>query len=131
MRWPIILLSLLLVGCGANAKLEKAAKLGLDGNKLGSDFLAASETDQLAYCVASMKAYKTSGVQSFSVSPSVGNLTPKVFCGQLAEYIAEDPGNKDERLSQASATAILLYSRPKNRRQKTDAELDRMQSSPK
>lgn len=130
MRWPIVLLSILLVGCGANAKLEKASKLELDGNKLGSDFLAASKSGKLAYCSASMKAYKTSGVQSFSVSPSVGNLTPEIFCGQLAEYIAEDPGNKDERLSQASATAILLYSRPKNR-QKSDAELDRMQSSPK
>lgn len=130
MRWSIVFLSVLLVGCSATAKLAKAPEPGLTGNKLGSDFLAASDADKLVYCTASMKAYKTSGVQSFSVSPSVGNLTPKTFCGQLAEYLSEDVANKDERLSQASATAILLYSRPKNR-QKNDAELDRMQSSPK
>ncbi|BAC89524.1 hypothetical protein [Gloeobacter violaceus] len=131
----LVLAAALLAGCQASTPStartaeERPVAGGLGSNKVGADFLAASPANQLAYCVSSVKAYKTSGVQSFSVSPSIGNITPESFCSQLNEYFAEEPVRREERLAQAAAVAMLLYSRPKSR--KPDAELDQMESRSK
>lgn len=115
------------VGCASPKPVARLADDGrLNGNKLGADFLGASAARQLTYCTASVKAYRTSGVQSFSVSPSIGNLTPQTFCEQLTDYIKDEQLRREERLSQASATAMLLYARPKTRQR--DTELEGMQS---
>ncbi|MBC8120870.1 MAG: hypothetical protein H7Y22_03410 [Gemmatimonadaceae bacterium] len=123
MRKLLAVLALILVGCSSPAP-KQVASSGLAGSKLGSDFIRASEAEKLSYCKDSVKAYKTSGVQSFSVSPSIGNITPQRFCGQLDEYFA-DAANHSERLAQASATAMVLYSSPATR--KEDAELSTME----
>lgn len=122
MRKFFAVLALVLIGCSSPP--PKVASTGLGGSKLGSDFIRASEAEKLSYCKDSVKAYKTSGVQSFSVSPSIGNITPQRFCGQLDEYFT-DANNHTERLAQASATAMLLYSRPATRQE--DAELSTME----
>lgn len=121
-----ILALLLCGGCAASPAKVAEVPPGLNGNKLGRDFLSASSADKLSYCNDSVKAYKTSGVQSFSVSPSIGNLTGERLCGQLAEYFKDEPIRSTERLSQSSATAMLLYARPPSRKQ--DTELEQMES---
>lgn len=124
----LVVASVALVSCRSAPPpaATAAVKPVLNGDRLGRDFLAAARADQLSYCVRSVKAYKTSAVSSFSVSPSIGNITPETLCGQLAEYFNDEPVRQDERLSQASATAMLLYSKPSTRRQK-DAELEQME----
>jgi len=130
MRRLSLALGLLLVGCSAATTPKEPAAApaptALNGDRLGSEFLAADAETQRSYCVSSVKAYRTSGVQSFAVSPSIGNLTPEIFCQQLKEYFADEPSHQEERLSQASATAMLLYAKPRARQ--SDAELEGMQS---
>ncbi|AGY57728.1 hypothetical protein [Gloeobacter kilaueensis] len=125
----ILAVALLLASCqgrpSSKTAAEAAAPGSLNGDRPGSAFLAASVGDQLTYCTRSVKAYKTSAVQSFAVSPSIGNITPQSFCDQLKAYFNEEPAHREERLSQASATTILLYAKPKTRSK--DAELERME----